>query len=152
MNYTRSFDKEYADQVIARINSLKPNSQPIWGKMTVSQMLAHLSVAYEMTYEDKHPAPKGLMKLMLKMFVKNMVVGSKPYKKNTRTAPAFLITDDRDFETEKKRLIDFILKTQKLGANHFDGKENLSFGKLTKDEWSIMFAKHLDHHLSQFGI
>jgi len=60
------FDKNIADGVVARINKLSPASQPVWGKMTVGQMLAHCNVTYEMVYENKHKAPKGLMKLMLK--------------------------------------------------------------------------------------
>ena len=34
----------------------------------------------------------------------------------------------------------------------FEGKESNSFGPLTKGEWNNMFYKHLDHHLSQFGV
>ncbi|MDO6425067.1 hypothetical protein, partial [Saccharophagus degradans] len=76
----------------------------------------------------------------------------KPYKKNGQTAPEFVIKDNRKFETEKKRLIDYINKTQQLGENFFEGKESLSFGVLTIKEWNTMFAKHLDHHLNQFGV
>ena len=39
-----------------------------------------------------------------------------------------------------------------LGEEYFDGKENISFGKLTKNQWNILFSKHLDHHFNQFGI
>ena len=81
-----------------------------------------------------------------------MVVSEKPYSKNGRTAAQFIIADERDFETEKKRLIDFILKTQKLGEKYFDGKESHSFGVLTSNEWNTSFYKHLDHHLTQFGV
>jgi hypothetical protein len=63
-----------------------------------------------------------------------------------------LITEDKDFETEKKRLIDFLQKVQDLGENYFEGRESHSFGKLSKEEWSTMFYKHLDHHLGQFGV
>ncbi|CAC9976917.1 hypothetical protein [Flavobacterium panici] len=68
------------------------------------------------------------------------------------TAPQFIIAGDRDFELEKSRLISYILKTQELGENEFEGKESLSLGKLTTKEWNNMFAKHLDHHLSQFNV
>ena len=115
-------------------------------------MMAHCCVAYEMVYENKHKAPNAFMKFFLKLFVKDMVVGPKPYKKNSQTAPAFLIKDERDFETEKARLISYLKKTQELGAEHFDDKESLSFGKLSKAEWNVMFYKHLDHHLAQFGV
>ena len=43
-------------------------------------------------------------------------------------------------------------KTQQLGETSIDGKESHSFGVLTAQEWSTMFIKHLDHHLSQFGV
>ncbi len=146
------FSRKVADEVIQRINNLRPDSQPKWGKMNVGQMLAHCNVTYEMVYEDKHPAPKGLMKLIIKLLVKNTVVSETPYKKNLRTAPAFLMTTEKDFNAEKARLIAYINKTQQLGEKVFDGKESLSFGKLSVTEWNNMFYKHLDHHLSQFGV
>ncbi|NJX14133.1 DUF1569 domain-containing protein [Tamlana crocina] len=146
------FDLKETNAVINRINKLKPDTQPLWGKMSVDQMLAHCNVTYEMAYEDKHPKPNGFTKFMLKLFVKNTVVGDKPYKKNSRTAPQFLVTDTKNYVQEKARLTDYLVKTQKLGADYFDGKESHSFGKLTKTEWNNMFYKHLDHHLSQFGV
>jgi hypothetical protein len=140
------------DGLLGRINSLTPKSTGLWGKMTVAQMLAHCNVSYEMVYTEKHPKPKGLMKLMLKLFVKQTVVSEKPYKKNSRTAPAFLITDEKDFEKEKKRLTDYLIKTQELGEAYFHNKESHSFGPLTKTEWNNLFYKHLNHHLEQFGV
>jgi hypothetical protein len=76
----------------------------------------------------------------------------KPYKKNSQTAPEFLVKADKDFNKEKQRLINYINKTQQLGENYFEGKESHSFGKLTSVEWNNMFYKHLDHHLTQFGV
>lgn len=119
--------------------------------MTVDQMLAHCNVTYELIYDNKIPKPSGFKKWMLKAFVKNIVISEKPYKRNSRTAPEFLITNKKDFEKEKDRLISYIRKTQELGSKYFDNKENHSFGKLTKTEWNNMFYKHLDHHLNQFG-
>ncbi len=145
------FDKSVTEETIERINSLQPTSQRKWGKMSVGQMLAHCNVTYELVYEKKHVKPTGLKRWMLKTFVKNTVVSEKPYKRNSRTAPEFLITEEKNFQAEKERLIAHIEKTQNLGSNHFDGKESHSFGQLNKQEWSNMFYKHLDHHLSQFG-
>ncbi len=146
------FSKEVSDDITNRINKLNPESQRQWGKMDVSQMLAHCCVTYEMVYEpDKHPKPNFLMGLILKTFVKKVVAGEKPFKKNNPTAPQFIMKTDKDFETEKARLIAYIEKTQQLGGNEFEGKESASFGILTKTEWNNMFYKHLDHHLTQFG-
>jgi len=146
------FQPEVTSEVIDRINKLTPATNQLWGKMNVSQMLAHCNVSYEMVYDNTHPKPKFFMKLLMRAFIKNLVVGEKPYKKNLHTAPSFLIADEREFEKEKIRLINYLNKTQQLGEVHFDGKESLSFGKLNKTQWNNMFYKHLDHHLSQFGV
>lgn len=152
MTFSNIFKADVAAGVISRIEKLSPSTAPLWGKMNAAQMLAHCNVTYELVYENKHPAPGFFLKLMLKTFVKPAVVTEKPYPKNSRTAPAFLITGEKDFEAEKKRLIAHIQHTQQLGEDHFDGKESISFGRLTKTEWNNMFYKHLDHHLSQFGV
>jgi len=146
------FQKEIAQEVVGRINQLSENQEPQWGKMNVAQMLAHCNVTYEMTYTDKHKKPNAFVKFMLKLLVKPSVCGEKMYPKNGKTAPQFIIADTRDFKREKKRLVEYIHKTQKLGATHFEGKESHSFGKLTAAEWNNMFYKHLDHHLNQFGV
>ncbi len=146
------FTKEVSDQIVNRINQLTPETQPQWGKMNVAQMLAHCNVTYEMVYTDKHPKPNFFTGLVLKAFVKNIVTNEKPYKQNSPTAPAFLIKDERVFNIEKERLINHIQQTQQLGAAEFDGKVSNSFGKLNATEWNNMMYKHLNHHLSQFGV
>ena len=139
-------------ETIARIQKLNAESKPLWGKMSVGQMLAHANVSYELVYENKHPSPNFMAKIFLKLIIKNIVVNEKPYKHNSPTGKVFVINETKDFEFEKKRLIDFILKTEQVGEVYFKGKESNSFGPLTTQEWSNMFAKHLDHHLAQFGV
>jgi hypothetical protein len=146
------FDINITNELIERINQLTSSTTPQWGKMSVAQMLSHCNVTYEMAFEDKHPKPNAFMKFILKLLVKRNVVSEKPYKHNGQTAPQFIIKDDKDFETEKKRLISYITKTQQLGASHFEGKESHSFGPLNQTEWNNMFYKHLDHHFRQFGV
>lgn len=146
------FTKSVTEEVIERINALTPSTQGKWGKMSVDQMLAHCNVSYELIYENKHPKPNAFMKLILKLLVKNKVVSEQLYQQNGQTAPQFIIRDDKNFELEKNRLINYIKKTQELGESHFDGKESHSFGALNKTEWSNMFYKHLNHHLTQFGV
>ncbi|CAM2954634.1 DUF1569 domain-containing protein [Flavobacterium frigoris] len=146
------FDIVEATEIINRINQLTPTTKNLWGKMNVSQMLAHCTVTYEMVYTDKYPKPNSFKIFLLKTFVKKAVVSDKPYPKNGRTAPQFLITNTIEFEESKKKLVEYIKKTQTLGESHFDNKESHSFGKLTTQEWNNLFYKHLNHHLTQFGV
>lgn len=147
-----TFSKETTESNLNRLEKLSHTSQAQWGKMNAGQMLAHLSVAYDKVFNENTPKAKGLKRFFLKTFVKNMVVSEKPYPKNSRTAPEFLITDQRDFEQEKTKLIAHINKVHQLGASYFEGKENVAFGALTAKEWSNMFQKHLEHHFKQFGV
>jgi hypothetical protein len=146
------FSAEVSSRFAERINQLTPATQPLWGKMNVAQMLAHCNVTYELVYEDIHPRPNAFMRFILKTFIKKVVVGEKPYAKNGRTAPMFLITSEKEFQKEKERLLNHISKTSQLGEAAFEGKENHGFGKLTASEWNNLFCKHLEHHLTQFGV
>ncbi|MCK0157870.1 DUF1569 domain-containing protein [Cellulophaga sp. F20128] len=146
------FTKNDVNETIVRINSLTADTPGLWGKMTVDQMLAHCNVAYDMVYTDNYPKIGGFQKFMIKLFAKSTVIGLKPYTKNGRTAPEFIIKERKDFEAEKTKLIQNIEKTLALGTAHFNNKENRAFGKLSGAEWNTLFSKHLDHHLRQFGV
>jgi hypothetical protein len=55
MKMQNVFDAKEAQQYIDRINQLTPETQRKWGKMSVSQMLAHCNVAYSLAFEpEKH--------------------------------------------------------------------------------------------------
>lgn len=146
------FEAKVVEELTERINRLTPGSTPQWGKMSVDQMLAHCNVTYELVYDDKHKKPNALMRFILKTFIKKMVVNETPFKRNGQTAPVFVVKSEKDFNKEKSRLIAYLIQTQQLGETHFDRKESLNFGPLSKQEWSNMFYKHLDHHLTQFGV
>lgn len=146
------FDAGVTAQLIQRINQIQPNQRPLWGTMSASQMLAHCNVSYEMVYDNKHKAPNGFKRFVLKLLVKPMVVNEKPYKKSSMTAPEFIIKTDKDFNLEKARLVEYLQRTQQLGPTHFEGRSSLSFGSMTSGEWNNLFYKHLDHHLQQFGV
>ncbi|MFC6268023.1 DUF1569 domain-containing protein [Frigoriflavimonas asaccharolytica] len=147
------FDAQQTQQYINRIQKLTAETERLWGRMSVEDMLAHCNVTYEFVYEpEKHKKPGAIAKFILKTFVKKKVTGEGSFSKNLPTAPQFIIKNERDFILEQKRLIGFLQKTQQLGAEAFDGKESFSFGKLNATEWNNMFAKHLNHHLEQFGV
>lgn len=150
MNLLNTFDP--TTQTLNRLDKLSNTTKPQWGKMNSAQMMAHLSVPYDMAYGKKVSNPSFFGKLMLKLFVKNIVVGDKPYSKNSRTSPDFIIADERNFETEKARLIANIKETEAKGSSYFEGKESSAFGKLSAQQWSVQFYKHLDHHFTQFGV
>jgi len=66
------------------------------------------------------------------------------------TAPEYKSEVSRDFEAERKRCLELIdrLTARKIEE---DGWGPAVFGKISGREWSRLQAKHLDHHLKQFG-
>jgi hypothetical protein len=146
------FEPAVVDAQIARIRQLTAASRPLWGTMSAPAMLAHVNVAYEMVYDGTHRAPGLLVRLLLRLVAKRVVTGLKPYPKGTPTAPQFIITGERDFEAERTRLEAHLRRVAAEGRAAFEGRPSLSFGPLTADEWQVLFGKHLDHHLRQFGV
>ncbi len=146
------FDAAVVHTLTERIRRLTPESRPLWGKMTVDQMLAHCNVPYAMVYENTYPPIGPFKRFLLRTFVKGGVVGPRPYPRNSPTAPEFRMSGARDFPRERDRLIAFMQRVQQEGATAFDGRESRSFGPLTTAERSVLFSKHLDHHLSQIDV
>jgi hypothetical protein len=146
------FTATVSNDIVSRINKLSNTAPAQWGKMNVTQMLAHCNVTFEFAYEEKHKKPNFFMGFILRNLVKGGLVNEKPNKKNASTAPEFIIGNDRNFDEEKNRLIQYINRTVQLGEKNFDGRVSMIFGSMTSTEWNNLFYKHIDHHLTQFGV
>jgi hypothetical protein len=82
------FDAKDAQEYINRINNLTPETQRKWGKMSVDQVLAHLNVAYDLTFTpEKFPKPNFIAKFLLSKFVKPKITNEIPYKQSLPTSP-----------------------------------------------------------------
>ena len=126
------YDLKTTEQLLNRIEKLTPQTKPLWGKMDVAKMLAHINVSYGLeSGAITNKKPSFFMKFILKMVIKPIIVGEKEYKKNAQTAPVFVIKSDKDFDIEKNNLINNIKSTQQKGASYYEGKFNNSFGNLT---------------------
>ena len=81
-----------------------------------------------------------------------------PAKFGIRGIPTLMLFKDGQLAAtkvgamSKAQLTAFIDQVQALGKAHHDGRENRSFGVLTASEWNTLYAKHLEHHLAQFGV
>ncbi len=144
------FQSEVLEEIKRRIEQLQPNSERLWGKMEVAQMLAHCSATMEAAVGEKNPQ-RMLIGRIFGPFIKFVFSNDKPLKKNTPTDKSFLVIDQRNFEKEKSRLIEFLNKFYSGGPEKVTSHPHVFFGKLTPNEWSIGMYKHLDHHLRQFG-
>lgn len=90
--------------------------------MSVDKMLTQSNVTYKMASENIHLKPGKFIAFILKLADKPIVVEDKPYRKNSQTAPEFLIKDSLNFETEKALLILYLIKTKEIGEKAFEGE------------------------------
>jgi hypothetical protein len=150
------FTESDKQKFIARINKLTPDSKANWGKMNVAQMLRHCQLSINNTVGKFDTGNPGFMMKMMGSFfgkqAKKQIVYGDGFKKNMPTAKAFVIAGEQDFETEKKNLIEAVNTLYAKGINKELSGKHPFFGKMSAEEWDILHVKHLDHHLSQFGV
>ena len=101
MGYPDIFNPNTTEALIARVEQLTPETQPLWGKMTVDQMLAHCSLAYEYNNGQRQTKIPAFMKWLLRGMMRRVIAGERPYKKNSPTASYFKVGDTAVFTVEK---------------------------------------------------
>lgn len=144
------FEPAVNTALIGRINRLTPDTPALWGKMNVSQMLAHCQVPIKMAFGEM-AGKGGLMALIFGKMAKKKLVSDKPFERNLPTMNEAKIKSDRGFETEKQALIELVERFTK-GPQVIANRKHPFFGPLTIEEWNTLQHKHLDHHLRQFGV
>jgi hypothetical protein len=141
-------DATYRSQLAQRIGALRADSQRRWGKMSVDQMLWHCNAAMAIAVGDvtlparKPPLPAGILKFMvLKM----------PWMKGGPTMPELVAKQSYNFESERVRCLRLM---EKVASTDVSGEWPLhpALGRMSGAEISRLHAKHLNHHLTQFGV
>ena len=141
-------DPTYRTQVIQRVRALRPDAQRRFGKMSVDQMLWHTNGALEAALGQrdltprKFPIPRPLLKFL---------VMHLPWGKGAPTASELIPSGSYDFEAERARCIRLI---DALAARSMDEQwaDHPAFGRMSGRDVSRLQAKHLNHHLTQFGV
>lgn len=145
------YEAETVASVKQRVANLRPDSQPLWGKMNVAQAVAHCSLGLEWAVGDTFP-PRMFLGRIMGWMVKPLALGNEnPMRRNSPTAKTLVVADDRDLETEQKRLYGLIDRFFRGGPARCTKHPHSFFGPLTPEEWAELMYKHLDHHLRQFG-
>jgi hypothetical protein len=149
MEIKNLFDPEVKQEIINRIQKLTPETKQRWGKMNVSQMLAHVQLPIRIAFGTHRPKGSFLLRLIGPLF-KSKLWDENPYKQSLPTDPTFVMTGlEKDFEKEKAALLDLV---NRFNETNIVKEQHPVFGKITRHNWSKATWKHLDHHLRQFGV
>ena len=144
------FEKGIASEMIDRIEKISPQSSKQWGKMNVAQMFAHCGNGLEMAMGVINPKRIFIGRLIGPLF-KSKYTDEKPFDHSSPTSPEIEVTEQRDFNVEKHRLVSLVKIFSEGGEAIAKQPIHPFFGKMSPREWGIGMYKHLDHHLRQFG-
>jgi len=137
--------KNYFD----RIDKLKANAKPKFGKMNVNQMICHCTDQIRLALNTIHAQEYGALtpKVVMQLAAKGKTV---PVAKGLGqvegggTQPTNL---KNDITLLKQHLLEFfeLEKDFNFGAHPY-------FGQLNKEQWIRITSYHLNHHLTQFKV
>ena len=142
-------DAQYKTDILRRLKALRPDSERRWGRMSVSQMLWHVNEAMEGALGRIAAEP---MRMPLPRPVMKFLVLNAPWMKGAPTLKRWIPQSDRyDFASERERCCRLV---EELAAQPVQGSwpESPTLGRMTGREVSRLHAKHLNHHLTQFGV
>jgi hypothetical protein len=143
------FDDAARSEILGRIDQVRADTKPKWGKMNAEQMLAHLTESAKMPVAELAPKSKNLP---IRYFpLKQLIIYLLPFPKGAPTAPELLPSDSRTVEHSKTEIARLLaLLAQRKDAKSWP--EHPAFGRLSTRAWGVLTYKHLDHHLRQFGV
>ena len=141
-------DENYRSQIIERIRRLRRDTPRRWGKMSADQMLWHVNGGLLMALGQIDVPPRRLPmpRPLVRFFVLNL-----PWPKGVPTMPMFVASGSYDFESERARCLRLI---DQLAAKRLDERwpAHPLLGQVSGRDASRLQARHLDHHLKQFGV
>jgi hypothetical protein len=149
MEIKNLFDEAAYRDIVQRIEQLTPANERVWGKMNISQMLAHCARIFGIPNSDK-PVPRMFIGRLLGPMMRPLLYNEKPWKQGLPTAPYLKVVDQREFEKEKAALLERIRQFYELGPGKAGRFPHPFFGKMTPEQWGKSMWKHVDHHLRQF--
>lgn len=145
-------DHTKKEELVRRLNSLSGDERPVWGKMSLEQMMSHLVQACELPFISSVPDRSDLLSRTL---IKSLVLYVLPMPKEVKVSPEM---DQQakgrppgGFAADRQKVIEEIDRIASLPIDH-QCLGHPFFGKMSVKEWGVIVYKHTDHHLKQFGV
>ena len=144
------FDAASRDELLGRLDRLRPDATPQWGKFTAPRMICHLSdslrvVSGEVAAEFKRtPLANPIVRWLLAYVI--------PFPKDrAQTAPEMLMTQPSDWHADVATVREQLHAAARRGP-HGQWARHPAFGDVSGTLYGVFIYKHFDHHLRQFGV
>jgi Protein of unknown function (DUF1569) len=141
-------------EIVRRLERVRPDSPRLWGKMSAHQMICHLADGFRMYMGEKKVDALGGMypSRLLRWFALWAPIrwpkGFQTMKEMNQqggggTAPL-------EFERDRRE-VQALLERFTRRPRDFSWPEHPHFGAMSEKEWMRLAYLHADHHLRQFG-
>jgi len=141
--------RESRQELMKRLDNLKPDSTPLWGKMNAPQMVSHCIGWMLMANGELQTAPRN--NFLRFAPVKQLAIYWLPFPKGVPTAKELLERPPSEWSGEIDVLRRHIDNFETDHRNR-EFPEHPAFGILTPQAWGVLGYRHTDHHLRQFGV
>ncbi len=140
----------------AVFDNLKPFTQPKWGMMTAQHLAEHLADVAQIS-NGKRKVELFTPIEKLEAYRQKALFSDRPWPQNTLSPllPAGQLSALRckDLQTALEEMYQEYNDFQAFFANNPQAQPiNAVFGALDYAQWCIFHAKHINHHLEQFGL
>ncbi len=140
--------------LVQLIQKIPANTQPVWGKMNLQQMIEHLAEYVAMAYGN--PEMQLITEEEKVPKIQEWLKTEKPFKENT---PNSLLPDTPppvEFATREEAIEDLQLELNNFFQEFDTTKKkyvmNPFMGELDYGMSIQLLYKHATHHLRQFGV
>jgi hypothetical protein len=143
-------EPKHQQALLARFDRLTPQHQGLWGKMTVDQMICHISDQLRIALGEIPTKPTNT--ILANGLVKKLAIYVIPWAKGKhQAAPEMLNFRPINWQTD---LTNFKSTVDRFVARDINGpwSPHPLFGSLSGRDWGVLAHRHIDHHLRQFGV
>jgi hypothetical protein len=143
------FDPAARAALLSRVDHLVATTPPRWGRFTAPRMVSHLIASVRIALGDESAAVRtGIMSTGL---VRYLLIYVMPWPKGAPTAPEMLARAPESWLSDVAALKALLARA---AANGPSGTWAMhpAFGRLSPRDWGALIHKHVNHHLTQFGV
>ena len=148
------FDAATHQALHERVGRLTPDSPRRWGRMTAHQAVCHLNDSFLLVLGGRTTdfRANSLFNRTVGRFL--ALSTPVPWPKGVRTSPE--ADQERGgtppgvFADDVARLRELMDRFRDTGGKNLD--PHIALGSLTSGEWGRWAYRHVNHHLSQFGV
>jgi hypothetical protein len=142
-----------AEEVIARLERLRPETSRQWGSMTPHEMVCHLADSFRGVMGDRvisMAAASPLKRRAMRLLALHLPLH---WRKGIPTRPE--LDPKRNgtrpvaFEADRREVIALLRRF--VSSDAHSGQHPM-FGAMPRSDWLIWGYRHMDHHLRQFGL